>query len=104
VGSFTRGSYERLGDSSRVARAARLKDFSDRVAALARLAVQVCSDHRLSPRHRDEVLARVESSLCRASAALGKGSYRVGARGLWLRLEPPEGVARKDSTRTSPTI
>jgi len=95
VPSSTKDSSVLLVGSSVADRVERLKGFSDRVAALARCSARVCSDPRLSPQAREEVLARVESSLLRASAALSRGRYPVGARGLWS--------VRKDSTRTSPT-
>jgi len=101
VDLYINDSFGRLGASSRADRVARLKAFSARVAALARVAERLSLDPRLSPRERDEQLRRVESSLCRASAALAKGSYQVGARGLWLRGQRQEAAARKDSTRTS---
>jgi len=103
VPSFTRDSYVQLGGSSLAARVERLADFSRRVAALARVASRVSEDHLLAPQYREEVLARVESSLLRASAALSRGSYPVGARGLWSLGALPGAGVRKDSTRTSPT-
>jgi len=103
VHSSTNDSFVQLGVSSREARVARLKDFSRRVGALASLAGRVSADDRLSPQRRDELLARVESSLCRASAELSKGSYQVGGRGLWLPAGRQGADVRKDSIRTSPT-
>jgi len=100
VPSFTKDSYVLPGDSSRAARVARLADFSRRVSALSRVASSIAGDHLRSPRERDEVLGRVESSLFRASAALSRGDYRLGARGLWSVGGPPGTDVRKDSTRT----
>lgn len=102
--SSTKDSYVRLGGSSLADRVARLEDFSRRVAALAAVASRVSADHLLAPRYREDVLSRCESSLLRASAALSRGSYPVGARGLWSLGALPGGAVRKDSTPTSRII
>jgi len=104
VPSSTRDSLEQLAGSSVADRVERLKAFSEAVAALARVAFRLASDPRLAPQLREEYLSRVESSLLRASAALSRGSYPVGARGLWSPGVQLEADVRKDSTPTSPTI